>query len=164
MYFFLFSLVKIKIIVSLCFHHELESFGYFSLKRLPKHSLRRNENWFVFFAIFIHKMNRAQFGANIKNLQLYKAINQGHFHGVNQSAFAYSQWTVCRNSQPTRNRPEQNQWLLSWHIIYLQQCYSHIYVNSATSASLIINVHVWDMRYRCCFDAVVIVLLRDCCK
>ena len=71
-------------------------------------------------------MNRAGARANIKNLQLYKAINQGYFHSVNQSALVYSQWAGCRNSQSTRNCPGWNQWLLSWHIIYLPLRYCRI--------------------------------------
>lgn len=98
-------------------------FRSLDLKCLQEHSLHQNGNLY-FFVIFNHKMNSAQFVANIKNLQLYKAINQGHFHNVNQSALAYSQWMGCRNLQPTRNRPEQNQWPLSWQIIYLPLCYS----------------------------------------
>lgn len=79
-----------------------------------------------FCVIFNHVMNRTQFKVNIKNLQLYKAINQGYFHSVNQSALTYSQWTGCRNFQPTRNCPEWNQCPLSWHIIYLALCYCRI--------------------------------------
>lgn len=80
----------------------------------------------LFCVIFNHVMNRTQFKVNIKNLQLYKAINQGYFHSVNQSALTYSQWTGCRNFEPTRNCPEWNQCPLSWHIIYLPLCYCRI--------------------------------------